>query len=219
MWVTPATEIPKTNQEPTGTPDNQEDFKARHKEAQDALSRKAEENIKTNVKLAKLDPKEISSMELKMQNKVISELYWYGNIEELKTMQGEEFWKSWEDQDLSDHEELAKKIKLLEYQNKKADISRAIDSFQKDNKKVFEDDEEAATKLEAELSYISDTLPAEERVKRAGRILFGDNYVDKTTQAYLSMQDSSFSTGNKTVATQEKNTSFADYAKSKGFLK
>tara|TARA_R110000737_G_scaffold14419_2_gene30408 strand:+ start:726 stop:902 length:177 start_codon:yes stop_codon:yes gene_type:complete len=58
-------------------------------------------------------------MDSKMQNKVISEIYGYNNVEELKLIQGEEFWKSGEDQELTSTEELAQKIKLLEYQNKK----------------------------------------------------------------------------------------------------
>ena len=99
IWVTPATEIQdKATQEPNaseGTPTV--NWEARHKEASDALSQKAEQDIKTNIKLANLDPKEILAMDSKMQNKVISEIYGYNNVEELKLIQGEEFWKSGED--------------------------------------------------------------------------------------------------------------------------
>jgi hypothetical protein len=132
-------------------------------------------------------------MESKMQNKVIGEIYGYNNVEELKLIQGEEFWKSADEKELSDYDELAQKMKVLEYQNKKSDINRALESFQKDNSKIFTDNEDALQKIEGELAYISDTLPAKERVERAGKILFGNNYVDNTTQAYLSMQDQSMS--------------------------
>jgi len=37
--------------------------------------------------LATLDPKEILGMDGKMQNKVISDLYGYNNLEELKLIQ------------------------------------------------------------------------------------------------------------------------------------
>jgi len=81
----------------------------------------------------------------------------------------------------------------LKYQNKKSDVSRALETYQLENKKIFSDDENALSKIETELAYISESLPVAERVQRAGRIVFGDNYVDKTTEAYLSMQDTSMS--------------------------
>ena len=222
-WVTPEKEIQEgTTQEPNaseGTP--KVNWEARHKEASDALSQKAEQDIKTNIKLANLDPKEILSMDSKMQNKVIGEIYWYNNVEELKLIQGEEFWKSGEDQDLTSTEELAQKVKLLEYQNKKWGVDRAIEEYVKDNKKIFEDDSEALTKLNAELSYISDTLPVKDRVQRAWKILFWDNYVDSTTATYLSMQDQSMSAGSRATLADWKpqENSFKDFAKARGFLK
>lgn len=222
-WVTPENGDSKTNtQEPNvseGTP--KVDFEARHKEAQDALSQKAEENIKTNIKLATLDPKEILTMDGKMQNKVIGEIYGYNNVEELKLIQGEEFWKSADEKELSDYDELAQQMKVLQYQNKKSDVNRALENYQKDNSKIFTDNEDALQKIEGELAYISETLPAKERVERAGKILFGNNYVDNTTQAYLSMQDQSMSAGSRANRTdwQPQGNSFAEFAKAKGFLK
>lgn len=222
IWVTPENGDSKTNTQELPKDDTPKvDFEARHKEAQDALSKKAEENIKTNIKLATLDPKEILAMEGKMQNKVISEVYWYNNIEELKLIQGEEFWKSADEKELSDFDELNQKMKILEYQNKKSDITRALESYQKDNSKIFDDNEDAVQKIEGELAYISETLPAKERVERAWKILFGDNYVDNTTATYLSMQDQSMSAGSRANRTDWKpqGNSFADFAKSRGFLK
>jgi len=222
-WVTPETEIQAgTTQEPSkdGTP--KIDYEARHKEASDTISKQAESQIKTNLKLATLDPKELLNMDTKMQNKIIPDLYGYNNLEELKLIQWEEFWKSKEENELSDTEELSKKIKILEYQNKKSDVNRALENYQSENKQIFSDDKGALEKLEAELAYISESLPVAERVQRAGRIVFGDNYVDKTTQAYLSMQDTSMSGGANAAASQgakTKNSSFADFAKQGGFLK
>ena len=225
-WVTPEKEIqngaeaPKTQEPNEGTPKT--DYEARHKEAQDALSRKAEENIKANIKLAKLDPKEIVDMDSKMQNKVISELYGYNNIEELKLIQGEEFWKGEEEKDFNETETLAQKIKILEYQNKKSDVARALENYQKDNAKIFEDNPDALEKIEGEIAYISDSLPVKERVERAGKILFGNNYVDNTTATYLSMQDKSMGSGgnaNRSTDGTKKDNSFADFAKAGGFIK
>lgn len=225
-WVTPVKEIQDGGQ----TPNTQDlalaetpkvDWEARHKEASDALSQKAEQDIKTNIKLATLDPKEILTMDGKMQNKVIGEIYGYNNVEELKLIQGEEFWKSADEKELSDYDELNQKMKILEYQNKKSDITRALESYQKDNSKIFDDNEDAIQKIEGELAYISETLPAKERIERAGKILFGNNYVDNTTATYLSMQDQSMSAGSRASMTdwQPQGNSFADFAKAKGFLK
>lgn len=223
-WVTPEKEIqqegqPSTTQEPNeGTPTN---WEARHKEASDTLSKLAEQNIKTNVRLAKSSPEEILTMEPKLQNKVISELYWYNNLEELKLIQWEEFWKSGEEQEMSDYDALAQKVKLLDYQNKKSEIGRALEDYQKDNKEIFSDNEDALSKIESELAYISETLPAKERVERAAKILYWNNYVDKTTSTYLSMQDTSISAGangGARIDTPQGN-SFADFAKDGWFLK
>jgi len=222
-WVTPENGDSSINTQELsvseGTP--KVDFEARHKEAQDALSRKAEENIKANIKLATLDAKEILGMDSKMQNKVISEVYWYNNLEELKTIQWEEFWKTSGEQDLTEIELMAKEVKILKMQNKKSDITRALEDYKKDNAKIFTDNEDALQKIEGELAYISESLPAKERVERAGKILFGDNYVDATTAAYLSMQDKSMSAGSKTSAWdwKKQGNSFADFAKAWGFLK
>lgn len=221
-WVTPANGDSNLNTQELASADTPKvDFEARHKEAQDALSRKAEENIKTNIKLATHSPKEILAMDSKMQNKVISEIYGYNNVEELKLIQWEEFWKSVDEKELSDFDELNQKLKILEYQNKKSDVTRALENFQKDNSKIFEDNEDAAQMIEGELAYISETLPAKERIERAGKILFGDNYVDATTSTYLSMQDQSMSAGSRAAGTdgKQQGTSFADFAKAGGFLK
>ncbi len=222
-WVTPEKEIQPVSQETNtqepneGTPTN---WEARHKEASDTLSKLAEQNIKTNVKLAQSSPEEILNMEPKLQNKVIGEIYGYNNLEELKLIQWDEFWKGKEEQEMTDVETLSQKIKILDYQNKKSELTRAMEDYQKDNKEIFSDNEDALSKIESELAYISDTLPAKERVERAGKILFWDNYVDNTTSTYLSMQDSSISAGaNKAKIDKPQGNSFADFARAGWFLK
>lgn len=229
-WVTPEKEIQTGSQEPNtqepskeGTPTKEElqALEARHKEAADALSRKAEEELKTSIKLAKLDPKEILEMDGKKQNKVISEIYGFNNLEELKLIKWDEFWKSEEEKEFTDTEQLAQEIKLLKYKNKTSEVDRALEDYQKDNSRIFEDNEDALEKLKIELSYISESLPAKERVERAGRILYGDtkNYVDKTTETYLSMQDKWYSAWANAQRVETKDTSFADFAREWGFLK
>ena len=228
-WVTPAKEIQTdVHKEPTGTPNEQTaeeklaEFERRHKEASDALSQKSEENIKDKIKIATLDPKSIAGMDKKMQNKVISDIYWYNNIEELKLIQWEEFWKSGEDQELTDSEELTRKVKMLELKNRQSTTTQAIKDFLRDNKKILKDDDGAYEKIAEELPLISESLSAEERVEKAVRILYWDpkNYVDNTTNTYLSMQEQGMSAwANAQAWTPPKENLFADFARASGFLK
>lgn len=224
-WVTPEKEIqnPQTEEfaEKVDTP--QEDvwvLKARHKEASDTLVVKQEELIKTNVKLAEKHPEEILEMETEMQNKVIKKIYGYDNLEELKLIQWDNFYQSDDEKEVSDTEDLKKQVKLMEYKNKKSELNRAMEDYKRDNKKIFEDNTDAEDKIQAELELISDKLSSKERIERAAKIVYGNNYVDNTTEAYLSMQEKSMSAGAQAQRVDTKNGSdFRSFAVEKGFLK
>ena len=161
-----------------------------HKEAQDALSKKAEELINTNMKLAELNPKSILDMDTKMQNKVIKKLYWYGNIDELKLIHGEEFYKKtegWEEVEKSEIEQMKQKMKILEYNNQKDKFEAAIDEFKKENESALNANEGSLEKIIKETEYISSSLPAKERIMRASKIVLGTNFSEDA--AYLLMQE------------------------------
>lgn len=189
-WVTPEMEIQEeTIQESNDTPD----IESRYKEASDTISKMGESLLKANIEIAEVNPKKILDMDTKMQNKVIKHKYGLDNLEELKLIHGDTFYedKSKEEEIVDETEELRKRLKLLEIQNEKWAVNRAIENFKIENKNLFERDESAVEKLMEEMKYLSDSLSPEERVKRASKIVFS-SYVDSSTQAYLDIQEKTF---------------------------
>ena len=101
---------------------------------------------------------------------------------------------------------LKKEVKILKYQRGRDEMNRAMESFKASNSKLFENGD-TLEKLEKELEYVSDALPAKERIERASKIAFG-NIVSSTDSAYLSMQDVSM--GSQSVKTVKDNTNKAN---------
>lgn len=166
------------------------DYKVAHKEAADALTIKAEELIKTNVKLASLNPKSILDMDKKMQNKVIKEVYWYNTLEELKALLGDKFYEkaeeNWENEDIT--LTLQKEVKLLKYQSEQGELNRALETYALKNPDILKATPDAIIKIKTELEYISDKLSHAERIERASKVLFW-TYTSDVKAAYLAMQD------------------------------
>ena len=196
----------KETQEAKANPENNIDYAKAHKEAQDELSKKGEALIEANLKLAEINPKSILDMDRKMQNKVVKKLYWYENIEELKLIQGDEFYKESSDEDEDDDDNklssLEKEVKILKYQREKGALEWALEKFKTAHPWLVKDDT-ALEKIKTELEYISESLPAEDRVKRAAKIALW-NTISDTDAAYLAMQDVSMWGTSSSQKTEEK---------------
>lgn len=153
-----------------------------YKNLQSAFTKANQDKINTYIKLAEKDKKEIILIEdKKLQNKVIKELYWLDNIEELKLIHWDNFFedkkKDWDD-DISDIERLNKELKLLKYNQTKGELEKAIIDYKKENAVIFTDNT-AEDKLREELKYISSELPISERISRASKIAFWTNHIKK----------------------------------------
>lgn len=178
----------------------QQDYEKAHKEAQDELSKKSEALIKANLTLAETNPKSILDMDTKMQNKIIKKVYWYENLEELTLLLWDNFYddKSDEDKDDDKMSILEKEVKILKYQRDRDWMDRALENFQLKNEKLLKEDDGAFDRLRKEIEYISDKLPANERIERASKIAFG-NIISNSDDAYLKMQEISMGWSSKKV--------------------
>lgn len=150
-----------------------------HKSLQAAFTKTRQREIALEVKLASKDKKSILEIEdKKLQDKVIKEIYWLNNLEELKLIHWETFYKEKEeDAEGSDDDrisKLEKELKLSKYYQSKLDLDWAIDEYKKANPLAFED-EWVEDKIIEELKYISSDLSTKERVRRAATIVLGNN--------------------------------------------
>ncbi len=162
-----------------------------HKLATTELSKKGEALIKANIKLAEVSPKSILEIEdVKLQNKIIKHIYWYENLDELQSINGNKFYesKTEEEHEMDELEIMKKEVQLLKLQNRKWATSIALDNYKRENDKLFTDNPDALEKIKSEMENISDKLSPAERVERAAKYVYG-NYVDSTTKAYLDMQE------------------------------
>lgn len=161
------------------------DYEKAYKALQPEYDRWNDEKYKLALELAKSNKESLLTMSSKTQNKVIKELYWLNNIEELKLIHWENFFtrKNNEDEEKTDNEKLLQEIKLIKYNQAKNEIDSEIENLKKENKELFLE-WWAEDKLREELRYLSDNLPIKERVKRAAKIALMPN-VDNTTAAYL----------------------------------
>jgi hypothetical protein len=150
-----------------------------YKNLQAAFTKANQDKINTYVRLVEKDKKEILNIEdKKLQNKVIKELYWLDNIEELKLIHWDKFLKEdkSEDDELTDIERLNNELKLLKHNQAKWELEKAIADYKKDNTIIFEDST-AEDKLREELRYISSELSINERINRASKIAFWINNI------------------------------------------
>lgn len=162
-----------------------------YKNLQSSYTRANQERIELAVKLAEKDKSSILDIkDRKLQEKVIKEIYNLNNIEEVKVIHWDKFYEERSNDYNEDDDKMSmleKELKLLKYSQTKWELESSINEYKKSNPLMFED-EWAEDKLKEELSYISDSLPIKERVRRAASIVFWNNNspVDK---AYLDLKE------------------------------
>lgn len=161
------------------------------------------------IRLAKADKKAILDLDEDLQNKVIKQVYWLNNLEEVKLIHGDDFYveKNHDDEDNDNRSsKLEQEVKLMRYQIEKKSIDDQIEVFKASNKLLFDNDN-AEKKLRDELKYISSDLPVEERIKKAARAAFwaistNDNlYVKLMETQWLSISSPSSSAKKEVVDT------------------
>lgn len=134
------------------------------------------------IKLVTKDKDELLNIsDKKLQNKVIKELYWYDNLEELQAI---EWFEKEKEEDEVDNDELIsvkQEVKILKYKAEKQEVDMAIKKYLTENNV---NDEEVIDKIKEELKYISSSLDINERVKRAWKIV-----VQQNNLSMLSLQD------------------------------
>lgn len=173
-----------------------------YKNLQSTYTKANQERIELAKKLVEKDKSEILNIkDKKLQNKVVKDLYWYDNLEELQAIHWDKFFnvtKSDEDDDLTT---LQQKVRLMEYRAERNQVDIAIKNYLSENKIT---DEDAVDKLKDELKYISKDLEVDERVRRAWKITFNNN-----TSWYLAMSDKVIKTQTK-VEDKQKDTKVSE---------
>ena len=184
----------KTWESDEGQAQNKEVIKEEdYKNLQSSYTKANQERIDLALKLAEKDKSSILDIkDRKLQEKIVKEIYWLNNIDEVKVIHWDKFYEE-KSNDYNDNEDedkmskLEKELKLLKYSQTKWEIDNSIEEYKKSNPLAFES-EEAEDKLREELSYISDTLPIKERVRRAGSIAFWVNN-NSADSAYLDLKE------------------------------
>lgn len=178
--------------------------KAQEAELQAAYTRTRQNEIDLAVKLASKDKSSILDIkDVKLQNKVIGEIYGLSNIEEVKAIYGEEFYKSDDEKTEDDTVKLQREIALMKHNSEKEKIERAIKDYKRTNPELVPD-AQSEEQLRGKLSLLSHTIPAEERVELAGKLAFGNT--NKVNEAYKELQ---------TLNTSDKGTAGAAKEESK----
>ena len=146
-----------------------------YKSLQAEYTRANQEKINLAVKLATKDKKSIIEIsDRKLQDKVIKEIYWLNNIDEVKLIHWNTFYNetAQEEDDDDKFSKLERELKIMKYNQTKGELERFIEDYKKENKILFEW-ADAEDRLRDEIKYVSSELTAEERVKRAAKIAFG----------------------------------------------
>lgn len=146
------------------------------KRLRDEFTQARQREINLAIKLAERDKKSILDLDRETQNKVVKELYWLNNLEEVKLIHWDNFYskQDWDEEESDDRlAQLEREIKLSKYQREKQEIDSAIDELRRENPLAFEDSE-VELKIKEELQYVSDKLPPKERVRRAASMFVVD---------------------------------------------
>lgn len=166
----PKTQTPKEGQVVIGEEE--------YKNLQSFATTVRQNEIALAIKLVTKDKDELLNIsDKKLQNKVIKELYWYDNLEELQAIEWFEKEKKEDDELISVKQE----VKILKYKAEKQEVDMAIKKYLTENNV---NDEEVIDKIKEELKYISSSLDINERVKRAWKIV-----VQQNNLSMLSLQD------------------------------
>lgn len=158
-----------------------------YKSLQSEFTKTRQAQIDLAVKLATTDKKSILELDKDLQDKVVKKLYWLDNLEEVKLIHWENFYKE-KVEDVDDDDELTrikKELELIKFNQNKSSLEGAIEQFKKDNKDFFKS-EDAEMKLRNEIKYISSDLSPNERINRAFRIAF---WINPTDSAYIALQE------------------------------
>ena len=170
----PKTQTPKEGQVVIGEEE--------YKNLQSFATTVRQNEIALAIKLVTKDKDELLNIsDKKLQNKVIKELYWYDNLEELQAI---EWFEKEKEEDKVDNDELIsvkQEVKILKYKAEKQEVDMAIKKYLTENNV---NDEEVIDKIKEELKYISSSLDINERVKRAWKII-----VQQNNLSMLSLQD------------------------------
>lgn len=196
----------------------------KYKSLQSEYTRNRQNEIKIAVELVKENKWKLLTLEKDLQDKVVKEIYWLENVEEVKAVYWNSFYKE-EKEDKDDDDErtsaIEKELKILKHRQEKKEVDDAILRFKNENKILF-DIEDAEQKLRDELKYISSELSVEERVKRAWRSAFWA--ISSTDALYTKIMQTqwgwaSFSQGKQKQNTWVEDTSIADAVLAKTKLK
>lgn len=157
-----------------------------YKNAQSFWTKKAQWELTFARKLVEKDKSEILNIpDKKLQNKIIKEVWWLDNLEEVKLIHWDNFYKEIksEEEELSDIEKLNKELLLLKHNQAKTQLENKVEDYVKTNPNLFKNEWNKDLLLE-ELKYISSELPVDERIKRASKIAF---WVNNINNGYLSL--------------------------------
>lgn len=154
-----------------------------YKSLQAEYTKTNQDRINTYIELARRDKSYIESIQdKKIQDKVINSLYSLSNLDEAKAI----YWNNFltkadesegeiEQEDKAD--KLEKEIRLMKWQQGKREMEAEIWKLQEKNKNLLSPED--IEKVKEELKWISDELPLEERVKRAGDFVLRNKYTDE----------------------------------------
>lgn len=173
---------PIDGQVTTTTMYSEEDYK----NAQSFWTKKAQWEMTFAMKLVEKDKSEILNIpDKKLQNKIIKEIWWLDNLDELKLIHWDNFYKEHksEDEELSDIERLNKELLLLKHNQAKTQLENEINDYVKTNPHLFKNEWNMDLLLE-ELRYISSDLSIKDRINRASKIAF---WVNNVNNWYLSL--------------------------------
>ena len=163
-----------------------------YKNAQAFWTKARQNEIAITKKLVQKDPKELKSLDVEMQNKVIKDIYGYDNIEELEIMLPSIF-EEW-DKNQEDDIDLKQQVKLLQYQQTKKLVEDEV-AKQIANSEALKAVPDLTLKINEELKTISSELPIETRVKKAIALISAENNI--VAEAFLAMQ------GRRTIKANE----------------
>ncbi len=183
-----------TIQNPEGQSDKTSYSAEEYKNLQAFSTKASQERIELAKKLVSKDPKEILAIDdIKLQNKVIKELYTYDNLDELKVMLPELFEEKKEDGENNEDDRFAKLEKeqrLMRFKLEKEALASELEKVKLGSPTLEKAIPNFEERVKEELKYISSELPLQERVKRAVKMV--SSGTDVSIEALLALQGKSF---------------------------
>ena len=161
-----------------------------YKNAQSFGTKARQDLISMTEKLIKANPKELEDMEdIKLQNKVIENLYGANSLEELKIISPEIFEDKKADNNDDNDDELTKlqrKVQLMEYKNNQGALKNAIDGIKSSNRDLADTIPNFEQEMEKEMKLFSSDLSIKEKAERALKLVGGST--PASAEAYLALQ-------------------------------